>query len=71
MTNLVRVPGRNTRSSHVGMCLNSAIPRIRYLPSSALMWMSSITEGGNMKFVPIWWGLRLIFCQAPLLFISS
>src|SRR5690606_15066133 len=52
MTNRVSVPGRNISSSQCGIGLNIEKPRIRYRPSSALVWMSSMTSGVKMRLRP-------------------
>src|ERR1700751_2158102 len=52
MTNLVSVPGRNISSSQCGIGLNIENPRIRYRPSSGLVWMSLMTSGGKIRLRP-------------------
>src|SRR5919198_3148549 len=52
ITNRVSVPGRNISSSQCGMGLNMEKPRIRYRPSSDLVWMSLITSGVKIRLCP-------------------
>src|SRR5271156_666479 len=61
MTKRVSVPGKKVRSSQEGIFLNSENPRMRYRPSSDLIWMSSMTSGVNSLLCPRMWVFRVGF----------